>query len=424
MPISPARVAAYEVLLRVERDRGYTSVLLPQAESNLSERDRSLCHQIVLGVLRRQYTLDEKIRRFSGNKKIDAEILVSLRMGAYQILFLDRVPDHSVVNDSVGLVQRARKSSAKGFVNAILRKIVTEGHSDDRPENLSFSTSHPQWLLDRWAKEYGGERAASLARANNAPPRLVFRITAAGSASNFEPPEGTTRSEFVDGAFVAEKMTATLFEAAAQGAIYFQDEASQFIASRVSLPVGGTLIDLCAAPGGKTTQIASRSDAFIVAGDIHQARVNFLRANAVRQCVSGVNVLRLDAEATLPFADESFDAILLDAPCSGTGTIRSNPEIRYYVDPEDIEQLSSKQLTILHNASKLLKPSGSLYYSTCSLERDENEAVIDAFLSSASGFSLQRSDVSGRFSTPEGFERTFPDRDNTDGFFLAVLVKH
>jgi 16S rRNA (cytosine967-C5)-methyltransferase len=420
MAISPARIAAYEVLLRIERDHAYSSVLLPQFEEQLSEKDRGLCHEIVLGVLRRKYGLDAAITRFAGSKKIDLEVLTSLRIGTYQLLFLDRIPDHSSVNESVSLVQRAKKSSAKGFVNAILRKVAG---ADDLPDAASTSgeTSHPQWLLDRWAKQFGKERANSIARANNETPPLTFRLTANGAARSIQTPASAVPSAITDGAFVAEKMTSELRVAADRGEIYFQDEASQMVARSVSLPSGGRFLDVCAAPGGKTTLIAARSEAAIVAGDIHHARVEFVRSNAARQGVGWVNVVQYDAATALPFPEESFDSILLDAPCSGTGTIRSNPEIRYFLEPGDIEELSLKQLAMLINASKVLKTSGRLYYSTCSLEHEENEGVIAEFLRSDTSMKLVRSDPEGRFSTQDGFLRTFPDRDGSDGFFLAVL---
>lgn len=424
MPISPARIAAYEILLRIDRDRSYSSVLLPLYESGLSEKDRSLCHQIVLGVLRKKYVLDHAITQFADRKKLDIEIRTSLRIGVYQLLFLDRVPAHSAVNDSVALVQRAKKSSAKGFVNAILRKlaggvfapVVSEGL-----DRVSIETSHPRWLLDRWSEQFGEGRSVAIATANNEPSRLAFRVTKLGGDGDPEPPTGCLPSGIVQSAFTADRLTFELREAADRGEIYFQDEASQLVASSVSIPNGGRFLDVCAAPGGKTTQIGSRSSAMMVAGDLHQTRVEFLRANAIRQGVPLVHVIRYNAESALPFAEECFDTILLDAPCSGTGTIRSNPEIRYFLKPEDILEVSSKQLRILNNASKLLKKGGSLYYSTCSLEREENEGVVARFIEQEAEFSIDPSPLDLRFSTSDGFLRTFPDRDGTDGFFLAIL---
>jgi 16S rRNA (cytosine967-C5)-methyltransferase len=288
-------------------------------------------------------------------------------------------------------------------------------------ERNSIKTSHPEWLLDRWAQQFGKERSMSIAEANNEAPRLALRMTRRGIDRQVDISAGVRQSMITEGAFTADRLTPELKDLAERGEVYFQDEGSQLVANSVSIPKDGKFLDVCAAPGGKTTQIAARSVAMIVAGDLHRSRVEFLRANALSQGVPDVSIVRYDAEAALPFADESFDAILLDAPCSGTGTIRSNPELRYFLDPADISQLSSKQLTILKNASKLMKKGGVLYYSTCSLEREENEEVIKEFLTLDTGFSISERDVDQRFVTPDGFMRTYPDRDGTDGFFLAIL---
>ena len=424
MAISPARVAAYEILLRVERDRAYSSALLPRYESELGERDAALCHQLVLGVLRRKLYLDKRIREHAGAKKVDLEVLTALRIGSYQLLELDRIPDHSAVNDSVGLVQRAKKTSAKGFVNAILRRIATGSAPvdiSDGLDGLAIDLSHPKWLLERWIRQFGHEHAVAIAEANNHPSRIAFRQTARELGP--EDLDGTP-SDIVDGAYTIDRLSSRLRELAEAGKIYFQDEASQMVAGLVSIQEGGRFLDVCASPGGKTSLIALRNrTASVVAGDLYHARIEFLRENCIRQGISPVQVAQYDAAISLPFAEGSFDAVLVDAPCSGTGTIGSNPEIRYFLRPEDIKELSRKQLAILLNASKLVKSGGRLYYSTCSLEREENEDVVTAFLAESQGFLVGSDRVDGRFRTSEGFCRTFPDRDGTDGFFFAELVR-
>ncbi|MEQ1765350.1 MAG: 16S rRNA (cytosine(967)-C(5))-methyltransferase RsmB [Pyrinomonadaceae bacterium] len=423
MPISPARIAAYEILIRVERDRAYSSALLPRYESELGEKDAGLCHQIVLGILRRKLYLDERIREHAGAKKIDIEVLTALRIGAYQLLELDRIPDHSAVNDSVGLVQRARKVSAKGFVNAILRRIASEPTAlemGDDLDALSIKLSHPKWLLEGWIRQFGHERAISIAGANNLPSRIAYRPTGKELSLDIE----GYPSDIVDGALTVSSLTGGLRELAEQGKIYFQDEASQLVANLVAVPEGGRFLDVCASPGGKTSLIALKNrTATIVAGDIYHPRVEFLRSNCIRQGIYTVQVAQYDAVVSLPFAKDSFDTILVDAPCSGTGTIGSNPEIRYSLRPEDIEELSRKQLSILLSASKLVKPGGRFYYSTCSLEREENQEVVAAFLTHAKDFTVAPTNGNLRFVTEEGFGRTFPDRDGTDGFFFATLVR-
>jgi 16S rRNA (cytosine967-C5)-methyltransferase len=337
----------------------------------------------------------------------------------YQIYFLDRVPARSAVDESVDLVKRARKTSAKGFANAVLRRAASEEielkFSDDL-DHLSVKTSHPRWILDRWIEQFGAPQAAALAAANNAAGRQAFRVI-----DEIEV-EGIPRSEFVEGCYLAEKLDRRLIELAERGDIYFQDEGSQMAAAAAIVPNGGSFLDVCAAPGGKTGLIARRYAhdlGFAAAGDLHWPRVLTLRENLRKQGANDVQIVQYDAETSLPFAGSWFDAVLVDAPCSGTGTIRHNPEIRYFLKPSDIPELAKKQLGILKNASKLVKSGGSLVYSTCSLEREENEDVVRDFLTENADFEAIPTKVPDRFITGQGYARTFPHRDGMDGFFVA-----
>lgn len=430
MNISPARAAAFDVLLRIKTEKAFSSVLLPIYEDTLSPADSSLCHELTLGSLRRQIYLDRAINQFAGGKKLDASVRVALRLGLYQLFFLDRVPDYSAINESVGLVQRAKKTSAKGFVNAILRRATRETlnfHFANEIERVSVETSHPQWLIEKWALEFGLNEAEQVAKANNDIPKAAFRFTRSGE--NIDPAiiSSWQRSEFIEGCFTSEKADQALRDLETEGAIYFQDEASQMVAQAVVIPDRGMFLDVCASPGGKTGLIAQRfaSSATVVgAGDLYWPRVEYLRDNCARQGVEFVNVIQYEATDALPFADETFDVILVDAPCSGTGTIRHNPEIRYFLKPEDFVELSIKQLNILTNASKVLKRGGSLIYSTCSLEKEENELVARRFLSENSSFSITDSNVAEKFRTDDGFARTWPHRDGMDGFFIAEFRRN
>lgn len=427
MKISPARVAAFDILKRIESDQAFSSVLLPEYEAALSPKDRSLCHQLTLGVLRKQIYLDRIIDHFSGGKKIDVAVRVILRLGLFQLNFLDKVPDHSAVDESVNLVQRAKKSSAKGFVNAILRRSLRERFSpvySDEIERLSVESSHPRWLVEKWVDEFGVEIADSLTRSNNEQPRLAFRLTAK-SRPEIEY-DGVDRSDLVGSAFVSSHSTPELLAASERGEIYFQDEGSRLVAESIDLPIGVNFLDVCASPGSKVTQVAAGSlntGNLIVAGDHNENRVEFLARNCRNQGASGVQIVRYDAESALPFADGSFNVILVDAPCSGTGTIRHNPEIRYSLRPADFAELSAKQRRILSNASKLVGTGGKLIYSTCSLEREENEEVADRFLAENRDFIKSSIEVDKRFLAADGYARTRPDRDGFDGFFIAVFKR-
>jgi 16S rRNA (cytosine967-C5)-methyltransferase len=425
MKISPARKAAFQVLLRIEKESAYSSVLLPQAEAELADLDRGLCHELVLGSLRRQIYLDRLIDTLTTGRKLDIEVRIALRLAMYQIYFLDKIPDHAAISESVDLVQFARKTSSKGFVNAILRKATREQPKIsfiDETDRISVETSHPRWLIEKWVRDHGVERAGSLATANNGTPPTSFRllhdsdeVTALVKASN--------RSDLVDGCFTTVTNAAPANELAEGGYIYIQDEASQMVAHAVPVPVGGRFTDLCAAPGGKTGLIARLNPtASITACDIHESRVRFLEANCRRQDVD-VEIIQCDATQVMPLEAGSFDTVLVDAPCSGTGTIRRNPEIRYSLTPEDLIELQKKQLAILKNASKLIKVGGLLVYSTCSLEAEENENVALAFLTQNAVFSLRDPAVPQGFLTIGGFARTWPDRDSMDGFFIACFVR-
>ena len=427
MKISPARTAAFDVLLRIENERSFSSALLPQYEESLSAADSALCHELTLGSLRRQIYLDRLITHFAGSKKLDAAVRVAIRLGLYQLLFLDKIPDHAAINESVLLVKRAKKVSAKGFVNAVLRRATREKPEfqySDELDRISQETSHPQWLLEKWKDEFGIDLAELIATANNEIPKPVFRLTRtleeidAGIRSNW------SRSDFVEGCFAADRSSPELRLLEETGAIYFQDEASQMAARAITIPEGGSFLDVCAAPGGKTGLIAQRFERGLkvaFAGDFYWPRVEYLRDNCRRQGVGFVNVVQYDAVFGLPFKDEAFDSVFVDAPCSGTGTIRHNPEIRYFLGPDDFTELRSKQLTILKNASKLVKRGGSLVYSTCSLERQENESVALSFLDASADFELLRPGLDERFVTNDGFARTWPHRDSIDGFFIAAF---
>ncbi|HBR56386.1 MAG TPA: hypothetical protein DEA22_02775 [Blastocatellia bacterium] len=431
MSISPARKAAFDILSKIESQKAYSSILLPAAAEGLSIRDKTLCYEITYGVLRKLIYLDRVTDLLSGGRRIDDAVRIAIRIGLYQLCFLDRVPKHSAINESVNLIARARKTSAKGFVNAILRRAalgIPELEFADELDRISVETSHPRWLLERWEAEFGKETADELAAANNMVPAAAFRLTARGlSAGLHEPlPAETVKSNEVDGCYLADRVNQGLRQLATRGEIYFQDEASQMAANATDLLPGESFLDACASPGGKITSIASRytgGEHLLVAGELHAHRIKILRENCQRQGVDSVRIVRFDAETEFPFAAESFDVVLVDAPCSGTGTIRHNPEIRYFVAPKDFEELSAKQLRILSAASEIVRRGGKLIYSTCSLEPMENEGVCGKFLQSASDFKAASPKVPIRFLTRDGFCRTWPHRDHMDGFFIAAFTR-
>lgn len=434
MKISPARVAAFDILTKIEREKAFSSAVLPLFEKELAPKDRALCHALALGVLRKKIYLDRIINKFTKNKKLDPAVRTALQLGLFQMLFLDKIPDYSAISESVNLVQRAKKTSAKGLVNAVLRRATREKivfEYADEIEKIAIETSFPRWLIERWTKEFGIEETAKLAKANNETPPLVFRLTNKANDKTLEILRKVgakfSESKIVENAWRVEKPNEMLFAFADEGAIYFQDEGSQLVGKTVDLQKGERFLDVCAAPASKLSQIAGESspnENFIVGGDLYFHRLEVAREITEKTGAKNVNIAAYDALDPLPFAPESFDVALVDAPCSGTGTIRHNPEIRYFLSQNDFAELSDKQLRILINASKALKSGGRLIYSTCSLEIEENEAVCERFLSANPNFKQVLPQSARKFLTESGFARTFPQRDETDGFFIAAFQKN
>ncbi|MGI9036721.1 MAG: 16S rRNA (cytosine(967)-C(5))-methyltransferase RsmB [Pyrinomonadaceae bacterium] len=420
MKISPARRAAFEILSKIEAEKAFSSVLLPIYEENLEAKDRALCHELTLGTLRKQIYLDRIIEQLTSGKKLDAAVRIILRIGLYQLIFLNKIPAHAAINDSVNLVQAAKKTSAKGFANAILRKFTRDKiilNFADEIEKLSIETSHPRWLIEKWIRQFGFDETAKLAAANDETPRLDFRFTAKTS----EAVKKSLRQERI------ENEKNYLRELADGGKIYFQDAASQMVAEAVDLQPKESFLDVCCAPASKFSMInfavGGVPQKLFVGGDLYLQRLKIARKTCEKTGAKNYQILAYDAEKSLPFADESFDVALLDAPCSGTGTIRHNPEIRYFLRENDFRELSAKQLEILKNASKVLRRGGRLIYSTCSLEPEENEQVIEKFLDKNRDFRKAQIRLPQQFLTKSGAARTFPPRDKTDGFFIAALEK-
>jgi len=436
--VSPARLAAFEILRRVEAG-AYASVLLAARAAELTPLDRALSHELVLGVLRRQLWLDQLIELYANRRvaELDRAVAIILRLGLYQLRFLTRVPASAAVNESVNLVSIARKRSAGGLVNAVLRRATREPDVDptsnipDPIERLAIETSHPRWLLERWIKGIGAAEAAAFARANNEPAPVAFRVVNQRARA----PEVLERLQQA-GAEVAQSAIAphawrvngagkVLGELVSAGQIYLQDEASQLVAEVVNAQPGDRVLDVCAAPGGKTTLIAERAGdhAHIQAMDVSPRRLATIERTIQLHQLKSIKLMLGDAGVPLPFDSQSFDRVLLDAPCSGTGTLRHNPEIRWRLTNNDIPTLAEQQKRFLGHAAKVVKPGGLLVYSTCSVEVEENEDVIRNFLTSNDEFRQLRVSVSAELLTSSGAARTWPHRDGTDGFFVAALEK-
>ncbi len=352
--MSPARALAFEILTLVGRG-GYASDLLAARSAEMDSRDAGLAGEIVFGVLRYQSQLDYLIEHYSGKAagRLDEPVRVALRMGIYQLRYLERIPAHAAVSESVELIKRARKRSATGFANAVLRKV---DRTPVRWPDRAVELAHPAWLVERWESQYGADTAEALARANLQAPETYVNIE-------------TGRT---------------------------QDIGAQSIVPLLELAPGQTFLDLCAAPGNKTAQ-ALAAGVRGVASDLHLRRLAPLKA-------LGIDLVVLDGTQPLPFGRQ-FERILIDAPCSGTGTLGRNPEIKWRLRPDDLGGLQGRQIALLENGRRVLAPGGLLVYSTCSLEKEENEDVVASV-------------------PPHLIVRTMhriPGLQPGDGFFAAVI---
>jgi 16S rRNA (cytosine967-C5)-methyltransferase len=438
--IAPARRAAFEILRRVEDEGAFASVLLATGLDELSAQDRALCYELVLGVLRWQLWLDHLIEYYARRsvESLDAPVCRALRLGLYQLRFLSRIPARAAVNEAVNLMRLAKLGSAASFVNAVLRRAAREPDYDpaanisDPHERIARETSHPVWLIERWAKAFGDEEAESFARANKESPPTAFRLGTAGDdqlaiLSELRAAGASLEaSRIAPDAWRVQGATHSLRQLAREGRIYLQDEASQLVAHALDAQAGERVLDVCAAPGSKTTHIAARTPdmQLLVAGDLYEHRLHTLLEASAR--TGGTNLIRavaLDATAQLPLAAASFDRVLVDAPCTGTGTLRRNPEIGLRITARDIADLSARQQRILFNASRMVRPGGRLVYSTCSVEREENEEVLASFLDQNRGFEQLTPPVLAPFQSATGAARTWPHREGADGFFISVFKR-
>jgi 16S rRNA (cytosine967-C5)-methyltransferase len=442
---------ASSILLSVETEAAFASELLhARLDANLDTREAALATELVMGTLRWQRLLDFFIERYTGRKTstLDREVLVALRLGIYQLRYLTRIPARAAVSESVELMKRARKKSAAPLVNAALRRASAEREQSaakflpaekGATEALAISHSHPTWLVERWLRNFGTQRTIALLAANNQTPEhacvfldparhedAVRSLDEAGIT--FEP------GRLLRDAIVVRRGNVAKTEAFRSGWIGIQDEASQMIPLLLCAGPGDAVLDLCAPPGGKTMALARLIGELgnVVASDFHEARLRAMRERLAIAGATNVSLVALDGTGPLPFA-RTFDRILVDAPCSGTGTLARNPEIRWRLRADDLADLHRRQVALVRSALEHLSAKGALLYSTCSLEPEENDAVIREALAGNPGCrreslkipkGLLAADVNERILIGEdGAFRTFPPTHHTDGFFAALIVR-
>jgi len=455
MPVSPARRIAYDVLRRVEAEGAYASDVLHEAlDWSVKPADAALTTEIALGVLRWRRLLDFLLegRLKKTVARLDLAVALALRMGLYQLRFLQKIPARAAVNESVELVKIAGKSSAASLVNAVLRKAATEAWEATEKflpanlpeaERLAILHSHPTWMVGRWIARLGKPRTIALLEANNQKARLTCTLNAPDRRelilSELETAGLHVEPGFLlKNAFSVSGGSPARTAAFRDGLISIQDEASQTVPSLLAVQAGDRVLDLCAAPGGKTPPLAraAGTGGMVIAADRHGHRLAAMRAQFERIGVQGVQLVELNAEERLPFR-EKFNGILIDAPCSGTGTLARHPEIRWRLRAEQLREFHQLQVRLVRNAIANLAPCGQLVYSTCSMEPEENEEVVaeaqsddrsirrvaaKALAERLQPYLAKESGAEALFIR-DGYFRTSPSEQGTDGFFAAVLER-
>ncbi len=445
-----ARQAAVRVLLAVDAGPTTLGAEIDRARRGLTdERDRALLIEIATGVLRWRARLDALLAQCATRPldDVDAAVRATLRVGAYQIEHLTRIPSHAVVHESVELVRRLGRARASGFVNAVLRNWLRTRKSltlPDRPRDgadrsawlayLSTTLSHPAWLVARWLDRVGPDAAERWCRYNNDPPAIGARAYDDGERPDIVEALSAAGVETEPLPFVADGWR---FPPGSLGGVpqtlrqrfFVQDEASQIVAHAVGARPGDTVLDLCAAPGGKSIVLAAdmAGAGRLVSCDARPRRLRLLADTLARAHVPS-RIVQLDASRPLPFAPV-FDRVLIDAPCSGLGVVARDPDLKWTRREAELHDFADQQFRILSAAAAVVRPGGHLVYATCSSEPEENEAVVARFLAGAPDFTAARPATPllvprlGELLTESGALRTWPHRHGLDGFFAAFLVR-
>ncbi|WOZ36721.1 16S rRNA (cytosine(967)-C(5))-methyltransferase RsmB [Paenibacillus polymyxa] len=441
-----AREVALDVLTGVEQEGAYSNLELNRRlqQAGLSASDVGLTTELVYGTVARRNTLDYFLNKFvqKGTAKLQPWVRSLLRMSVYQLVYLDRVPDHAVVSEAVTIAKRRGHQGISGMVNGVLRSMLREPDKLRIPdglsaeERISLEHSHPQWLVKRWIKQYGADTAEAICKANNEPPAVSVRVNTTM----------TSRDQLLD-EMVAKGIDAVLSPVSPYGIVVrsggnmaltswytdgllsVQDESSMLVAEAVAPEPGMTVLDCCAAPGGKTAHMAElmKDRGRIVANDLHAHKHQLIREQANRLGLDAVETVTGDAlDLKERYAPASFDRILLDAPCSGFGVIRRKPDLRWSKTAEDVRDITQLQHELLDSVAGLLKPGGILVYSTCTIEPDENEGQLARFLSEHPEYELAKDhsfpDVNHEMDgIQKGSVQLLPQHFHSDGFYIARL---
>ncbi|MBU9712464.1 16S rRNA (cytosine(967)-C(5))-methyltransferase RsmB [Evansella tamaricis] len=442
------REAALDVLIKIEKNQAYSNLLLNETikQSKVLEKDVPLLTELVYGTLQYKRTLDFYLSTFSKKtlNKLDLWVLILLRMSLYQMVYLDRIPDRAAIHEAVQIAKKRGHQGISGMVNGILRSIQREGlpnidSIEDPVEKMAVGTSHPTWLISRWLDQYGSERTELMAKANLQHPTYSARVNLLkGSVvdailSLEQDGIESKKSDQIPESIIITKGSIIGTKAFKEGWLTIQDEGSMLVAHALSPEKDQMVLDACAAPGGKSTHLSERmqNTGKIISLDIHKHKVGLIEQQANRLGLTNIHANLLDArKATENFEKESFDRILVDAPCSGLGVIQRKPDVKWTKTEEDIFRLSSIQKDILDSVWPLLKKGGRLVYSTCTVDLEENNHVITSFVSSHEDALFDR-DLKDRLpesfrdclNVDKGMIQLFPGEKGTDGFFISAVQK-
>lgn len=443
--INKAREIALKALYKIEKEDAYSNIALNQVlkeNKNIDERDVGLISELVYGTITWKLTLDEIIKKYSNIKlkKISIWILNILRMGIYQIIFLDKIPKSAAVNESVNLAKRYGHKSSSNFVNAILRKVSVNDYKEleeikDDKERISKTTSMPMWIIEELLKQKDIKEVEEICKNSNLKPNTTIRINKLKTnKKELKEKLDERKIEYLEGSledFLVLKKVKNIenIDLFKEGFFTVQDEGAGLIVDVLAPKEGECILDACSSPGGKTTYIAEKmkNKGKIKAWDIHEHRVKLVQ-NAAKRL--GINIIQAKTQDATEFNQDlvgKFDKILLDVPCLGLGVIKRKPDIKWKRKKEDIEEITKIQKAILNNCSKYLKKNGELVYSTCSILKEENEDIVDGFLKENSRFEFCKENEKNYgniviFGEKDKYINIYPSNEN-DGFFICKLRK-
>ncbi|MFC2950158.1 16S rRNA (cytosine(967)-C(5))-methyltransferase RsmB [Virgibacillus sediminis] len=439
------RNSILDVLIRIDQDKGFSHLLIDHElkSGKINAKDESLLTEVVYGTIQRKYTLDFYLEDFvNEKKKMDPWVRMLLRMSVYQMVFLDKIPDHAIIHEAVEIAKQRGHKGIASFVNGVLRSVQRKGVREtasikDETKRLAVETSHPEWLVKRWVSFYGVDTAkemceANLARKTHSVRVQPMRISRDEAVDRLNEEGLKTRpSEFSRQGIIIEEGNVLKSSLYKEGYLTIQDQSSMLVAEMLRPEPGMKVLDACSAPGGKATHIAEKmnNQGSVHAYDLHKKKVKLIDEKSEALELSIIHANQADARKLREqHEEESFDRILVDAPCSGLGVVRGKPEIKYGKEEADIKRLSQIQYDILDHLAPLLKQDGLLVYSTCTVDMEENEQVVEKFLENHQNFQVDDSffdelpdAIKGSAGITEYGLQLFPHSFQTDGFFLSRL---